>query len=133
MAANGLSTTYGGVDGEGWIKITVGTTSGATAATLPEHWKEEGFYEFVVLMGGAYAENFVYNPGGTSSAGSALLPAPGTAGTAVGVINPVKSDGTLSTTHVINLVKDATTGVYSIRQNTSANRNAATVWARRTG
>jgi hypothetical protein len=34
MATNGLSTTFGGVEGEGWIKVTVPTTQGATAVQL---------------------------------------------------------------------------------------------------
>lgn len=133
MATNGLSTTFGDLLGEGWLKFDVASTSGTTAKVLPAGYNEECVIQFIIKMGTGYSLQSVYNPGGTTSAGFALLPAPGTAGTDVGVINPVKSDGTLNTTHVINLVKDATTGALSVRQNTSATRNTATIWCRRIG
>lgn len=133
MATNGLSTTYGDLLGEGWLKFDVPNTSGTTAKVLPAGYNEECVIEFIIKMGTGYSLQSVYNPGGTTDAGFALLPAPGTAGADIGVMKPVKSDGTLNTTHVINLVKDATTGALSVRQNTSASRNAATIWCRRIG
>ncbi len=138
MATNGLSTTFSGVEGEGYIKISVPTTQGATARQLPDQFNDECFIEVILQMGtGATTNSFVaYNPGGTTS--PALVLANGS--TAVtGITNVprlgIASDAAYTTAFNIFLYKDAN-GRCSIRQNnngTGSNREQATAWVRKIG
>lgn len=135
MATNGLSTIYGGVEGEGFIKISVTTTQAATTV-LPSQFNEECFIECWIAVGTNYSVFYVYNPGSTT-APQLVLANRSTAGTAATgqPLLSISNNSTYTTAFSIFLFKDAD-GKCSIRQNnnaTGSNREAATVWIRKVG
>lgn len=135
MATNGLSTTYGGVDGEGWIKISVGTGQAATTV-LPSQFNEECFVEAVINTGTTYNAWIIYNPGSTTSPQFVLANGSTAAAVATGVPTiSIANNAAYTTAFAIYFYKDAD-GKCSIRQNnngTLSNREARTVWIRKVG
>lgn len=135
MATNGLSTTYGGVEGEGYIKISVGTGQAATTF-LPSQFNEECFIEVVVNTSTTYNSWIIYNPGSTTDpqfvlANGSTAVAVGTGVPAIAIANNVA----YTTAFAIFFHKDAD-GRCSIRQNnngTGSNRQDRTVWIRKVG
>lgn len=135
MATNGLSTIYGGVEGEGFIKISVTTTQAATTV-LPSQFNEECFIECWIAVGTKTAVFYVYNPGGTSApvvvaANRSTIPAAATTEPTLAAAN----NAAYTAAYTVYFHKDAD-GKCSIRQNnnaTAGNREAATVWTRKIG
>lgn len=134
MATNGLSTTYGGIEGEGLLKISVAATA-SSATVLPEGFNEECFIEVFIKQGTGYGSFYVYNPGSTTEPIRILAnsSAVGTAGANTPVVQAALSTGTINGAHIVYFVKNATTGKCSIIQTASATNAAATVWMRRIG
>ena len=135
MATNGLSTTFGGVEGEGWIK---GTLAAASAKiTLPDQFNEECFIEAIVNQGGVYLHSTFYNPGSTTVPvrlrPGGISTAAATGGTTDPALTPALSTGTINANHTLYLHKDATSGKCDIRQTSSATLTSATVWVRKIG
>lgn len=130
MATNGLSTTYNGVTGEGWIRFTVPDTASATVA-LPDEWKDECVLECIMLVaGGTYQMSVIYNPQSVTAIPERI----GFQGTAVttGASNvSVLTPALLGTTAVnvaqqVYLQKDNTTGKLRILQSSNATREEVT-------
>lgn len=130
MATNGLSTTYNGVTGEGWIRFTVPDTASATVA-LPDEWKDECVLECIMLVaGGSYQFTYIYNPQTVTSIpirigvqGAAV-----TAGAAdVSVLTPALLGTTVvNAASLVYIQKDNTTGKLRILQSSNATREEVT-------
>lgn len=135
MATNPLSTTFGGVEGEGYIKISVGTGQAATTV-LPSQFSEECFVEVVVNTGNLYNSWIIYNPGSTTAPQFVLANGSSAVGVGTGVPTiSIANNAAYTTAYTIYFYKDAD-GKCSIRQNnngTAANREARTVWIRKIG
>jgi hypothetical protein len=135
MATNGLSTTFSGVEGEGWIKFNLPATA-SSARALPDQFNEECFVQVVVKQGSGWLITEIYNPGGTT-APERLRPGGVSTAVTAGADTPnivgVKSDGTINTAHTVYFFKNATTGKCDIRQTSSATLATADVWVRKIG
>lgn len=138
MATNGLSTTYGKQEGEGWFKFDIAATASTVGMVLPDSFNEECFIEAVIKQGTATHSFMIYNPGGTTIP-VRIVPHPNVAlasyvaaGANVPMLVPELSTGTINTNHTTFLVKNATTGKCDIRQ-TAGTGTANTVWVRRIG
>jgi hypothetical protein len=135
MATNPLSTTFGGVEGEGFIKFEVAATASAVGKVLPDQFNEECFVEIYAKQGTGYGVFYVYNPGGTSAPVRVLANSStvGTAGADVPVVQAALSSGTVNGAHILYFYKDATSGKCQVRQTANATFAAATVWIRKVG
>jgi hypothetical protein len=136
MATNGLSTTFGGVEGEGWIKFNLPATA-SSARALPDQFNEECFVQVVVKQGNGWLITEFYNPGGTTVAERLRPGGINTANVAGDGNNPhiaaVLSTGTVNTNHTVYFFKNATTGKCDIRQTASSTLTTADVWVRKIG
>jgi hypothetical protein len=130
MATNGLSTTFNGVTGEGWIRFTLADTASVSVA-LPDEWKDECVLECIMLVaGGSYQFTYIYNPQTVTSIPIRI----GVQGTTVvdGASNvSVLTPALLGTTAVnaaslVYIQKDNTTGKLRILQSSNATREEVT-------
>jgi hypothetical protein len=138
MATNPLSTTFGNVEGEGWLKFSVAAAASSVGMALPDQFNEECFCEVFIIQGTNATTSgglfYVYNPGSTTVA-RVMRPqsvAATTPTAAIPGLAAALSSSAVSDNHTLSFHKDASSGKCQIRQ-TSGTGTAATVWIRKVG